>query len=191
MIRTPSPLGAPLLAAALVTLAGTVQAGDVPAAMQTRAGLYLDIEEAAAMTSDPDVIFVDVRTRAEVAFVGHPSAIDVHIPLMVMPPDPVYDAASGSYRMVPNPDFEMAFWDYADAAGIDEDTPIVLICRSGLRSARAADMLHDLGFETVYTIVGGFDGGEGSTGLARGWKAAGLAWTHALSPEQVYPYDRP
>jgi rhodanese-related sulfurtransferase len=34
--------------------------------------------------------------------------------------------------------------------------PIYLICRSGARSALAADSLNNMGFSTVYSVAGGF-----------------------------------
>ncbi|MBU1621642.1 MAG: rhodanese-like domain-containing protein [Gammaproteobacteria bacterium] len=34
--------------------------------------------------------------------------------------------------------------------------PIYLICRSGARSALAADSLQNMGFSTVYSVAGGF-----------------------------------
>jgi rhodanese-related sulfurtransferase len=45
-----------------------------------------------------------------------------------------------------------------------EDKPVILICRSGARSARAADMLAQLGFKYVHNVEGGM--------LA--WEKAGL-----------------
>ncbi|MDP2316406.1 MAG: rhodanese-like domain-containing protein [Pseudomonadota bacterium] len=41
------------------------------------------------------------------------------------------------------------------AAGWDRDQPVLLICRSGARSARAATALAGLGFGNVFNLVGG------------------------------------
>lgn len=41
--------------------------------------------------------------------------------------------------------------------------PIYLLCRSGARSALAADALKNMGFEVVYSVAGGF----------QAWSAAG------------------
>lgn len=43
--------------------------------------------------------------------------------------------------------------------------PIYLICRSGARSALAAKSLQDMGFPTVYSVIGGF----------QAWTDAGFA----------------
>lgn len=45
-----------------------------------------------------------------------------------------------------------------------QDKPVALICRSGRRSARAAEILHQAGFSKVYNIEGGMNA----------WSAAGL-----------------
>lgn len=40
-------------------------------------------------------------------------------------------------------------------AKLDRDQPIYLYCRSGKRSARAAEILKDLGFKEIYDMEGG------------------------------------
>ena len=52
----------------------------------------------------------------------------------------------------------------ASAVGWDRDRSIILVCRSGGRSARAAMALKAMGFEDVYNMTGGM----------MGWNAAGL-----------------
>lgn len=39
---------------------------------------------------------------------------------------------------------------------LDKDKPIYLYCRSGKRSANAAKMLKDLGFNEIYDLKGGY-----------------------------------
>ena len=41
------------------------------------------------------------------------------------------------------------------AASWDRDAPVLLICRSGARSARAATALAGMGFRNVFNLVGG------------------------------------
>lgn len=45
------------------------------------------------------------------------------------------------------------FGDQLDA--LDKDVPYLMYCRSGNRSAQAASMMEDLGFEVVYELDGG------------------------------------
>jgi rhodanese-related sulfurtransferase len=73
-----------------------------------------------------------------------------------------------------------------------EDT-LLLMCRSGGRSAIAANMLAKAGFQHVYNIV---DGMEGDTvedpdsvfagqRLKNGWKNSGCPWTYKLTPDRM------
>ncbi|MBA3876493.1 MAG: molybdopterin biosynthesis protein MoeB [Anaerolinea sp.] len=64
----------------------------------------------------------------------------------------------------------------------DRDTPLVLYCAGGVRSAFGAQTLQQLGYTNVASMSGGF----------QGWKAAGLPWTTpvVLSKEQQQRYSR-
>ncbi len=183
-----------LVAAAVV--ASTAAATDVPESKRTKAGLYVTAAEAADMLNDPSVVFIDVRSRAEVSFLGLPSRVNVHIPYMVMPMVASYDPDRKGYGLELNPDFPMVFREYAEERGLAEDTRIILICRSGSRSARAADLLNDMGFSNVYSVIDGFEGDKAKDGpgkgkrVMNGWRNAGLDWDYAIAPEQSYPGDR-
>jgi sulfur-carrier protein adenylyltransferase/sulfurtransferase len=63
-----------------------------------------------------------------------------------------------------------------------KDTPVILYCASGARSAFAAKTLNELGYDTVYSLAGGFTD----------WKRNGLAITmpRTLSPEKRTRYSR-
>lgn len=50
------------------------------------------------------------------------------------------------------------------AEGRDRRTPLFMLCRSGRRSLRAAELLINIGFESVYNISGGM----------MEWEATGL-----------------
>jgi rhodanese-related sulfurtransferase len=52
----------------------------------------------------------------------------------------------------------------------DNRTPVALICRSGNRSAKAAALLSQAGFKTVYNVTEGVVG----NGRDTGWAARGL-----------------
>ena len=182
-----------IVAAALATAAG---AQDIPEAKRTKSGLYLTAAEAADVLDEPGTLFVDIRSRAEVAFLGLPTRVDVHIPYMVMPAIAMYDEQEMGYPLEINPDFPVTFKEYAAERGVTEDTPIVLICRSGTRSARAADLLTGMGYRNVYSVVDGYEGDKAKDGphrgqrMVNGWKNAGLDWSYAIQPSQAYPADR-
>jgi rhodanese-related sulfurtransferase len=181
---------------ALSTLPFLAQAAEIPSKKQTDLGLYVTAVEAADMLQDPDVVLVDVRSRVEVAFVGIPKRANVNIPYKIMPGFAEFNPEKGTYSMVPNPDFAKVFDEYAQGNGISHDSVVILICRSGGRSARAADVLTELGYSNVYSLVDGFEGDKASDGPLRGqrvvngWKNAGLEWSYKLSETQVYPEDR-
>ena len=78
------------------------------------------------------------------------------------------------------------------AAGLDKNDTVILICRSGDRSSRAANLLTDLGYTKVYSVVDGFEGDLLKTGpqagqrAVNGWKNAGLPWSYKLDKSKLY-----
>ena len=104
---------------------------------------------------------LDVRTIAERQFVGAPP-----------------ESISIEWRMWPgmeiNPDFAREA-----VAQIPADRPVVLLCRSGVRSHAAAECLAGLGY-TAYNILEGFEGDRdaaGQRGQLGGWRRHGLPWS--------------
>ena len=74
----------------------------------------------------------------------------------------------------PNPDFLSAVRKIAST-----DTPLYLICRSGVRSAAACQLLVESGFTTLVNIEDGFEGEVGPKGQRasiNGWKYCNLPW---------------
>ena len=186
-----------LISVAFIISSGVaVQADDLPKKKQTKLGLYVTAAEAADMLSKEEILFVDIRSRAEVKFLGIPKQVDVHIPYMVMPMMASFNAKKGTYDLEINPNFLTDFQSYAEEHGVTSETPIILMCRSGSRSARASDLLADSGYTQVFSLVDGYEGdklkagpGEGQR-LVNGWRNAGLEWSYKETPEQVYPADR-
>ena len=64
----------------------------------------------------------------------------------------------------------------------DRDTPLVVICAGGVRSAFAAETLEKLGYSDVVSVAGGFNR----------WKDEGRDWRvpQTLTPEQRNHYQR-
>ena len=64
----------------------------------------------------------------------------------------------------------------------DHDTPLLVICAGGVRSAFAAKTLSELGYSDVVSVAGGFNK----------WKDEGREWRapRTLSPEQRNRYQR-
>lgn len=103
--------------------------------------------------------YLDVRTTPEFE-AGHPAG-SVNVPLL--------HAASGG--MVPNPDFIRVM-----TAAFPKDSKIIVGCKSGSRSLRAAAMLLAEGFSNVLDQRAGWDAARSSFGAITepGWSRAGL-----------------
>ncbi|HEX9171273.1 MAG TPA: rhodanese-like domain-containing protein [Telluria sp.] len=187
------------LAAAVLALlacmpALAVEASTVAPNKQTVAGRYLDAREAWRMKQElgPRAYFIDVRTRYEVAYVGLPTVADANIPYVEHPEDAPWDDKAGRFKLDVNSDFGPEVARRLGAAGLGKDAPVLLICRSGDRSARAANLLSQLGYTAVYTVVDGFEGDAIASGdkqgqrLLNGWKNAGLPWSYNLGKARAY-----
>lgn len=109
-----------------------------------------------------DAIFLDVRSIPEFEAGHAPGA--VNIPLMHM--------QGGG--MTPNAAFPEEV-----AAQLPKDRTVVVACKAGGRSARAAAMLLQLGFERVLDHSGGWSGNATDPG----WVRSGGPQTTQAEPE--------
>lgn len=174
-----------------------VDPASVPKAKQTKPGLYLTARETMELVgkNPSGVLFLDVRTPAEVMFIGMPTSTDANVPYMLTPEFPVWDAAKSTLKLEANPDFVAAVRRRLAAKELTPDSPVVLMCRSGDRSAAAVNLLADSGFKTVYTVVDGFEGDVAKDGptagqrTVNGWKNAGLPWSFKLDKAKMYRLD--
>jgi rhodanese-related sulfurtransferase len=120
------------------------------------------------LAEDPKATLVDVRTQPELLYVGIPdlSSLDkapLFVPWKVFP------------RMEVNPDFVRQVAD----GGVDPDTPLLFLCRSGHRSKDAAIAMTAAGFKKCYNVAQGFEGDLDPTrhrSTIGGWRCAGLPW---------------
>ena len=178
--RVASPAGLPALTIAAVPLA------EVPPHKRSDGDLYISAAEAHRIRRDypGQVVLVDIRSRVETAYVGQPDVVDIHVPYLEPTLPLQWTAASGSIAMQRNP----RFVDEIKAALARLDGPaeptILLLCRSGQRSAIAADALAAAGLTRVYTVVDGFEGDIGPDGRrnVNGWKVAGGRWQSKALP---------
>ena len=128
----------------------------------TYAGDLTPAEAHDMLMADPSAVLVDVRTAAEWTFVGRPVVDGARFVEWTSWP-------TGA----PNPAFVQDAGD-----GLDPDTPIVLLCRSGVRSVTAAHELTAAGHTAVYNVLEGFEGDHDANGHRQGgWKGADLPWT--------------
>jgi rhodanese-related sulfurtransferase len=120
------------------------------------------------LENDPGAALVDVRTEAEWMYVGGPDLTGLRRRPFLVP----WVAQAGN---TPDPDFLRRLSEVLD----DRNTPVVFLCRSGLRSAGAAEAAVRAGFTQVFNVMDGFEGPvdeHGHRGMRSGWKAAGLPW---------------
>lgn len=120
------------------------------------------------ISEDPNAVLVDVRTDAELKWVGGPD-------LSQLGKEPLCIQWKAYPGMDPNPDFI----DQVGSGVPSKDTAILFLCRSGGRSASAAETMTANGFTQCFNIEGGFEGDrddDGHRGNVCGWKADGLPW---------------
>lgn len=182
------------LFAALPTWA--VDKSAVPKKWHTPYDLYLSAQEAFALkTGQPDeVLFIDVRTRQEIHYIGMADQIDAHIPYKFDSTEwrTKSDGIHGSFGKTSNPDFSAAVENALTARGLDKSSPVIIMCTSGSRAPYAAKKLHKAGFEKVYTQVEGFEGLKATSGehegkrVIAGWKFEGLPWSYDLVKSKMY-----
>ena len=165
----------------------------LPKIKVTKLGLYMEAKDVQEFLKQhaPKVLFVDVRTPEEQLFVGVPDGIDGTAPFGIMNYGK-WDEEKKTYLRYPNPDFLGNFEYWALDKGIEKSDPIVLICRSGDRSAMSADLLARHGYTNVWSVVDGFEGDMAKDGpnkgrrAVNGWKNEGLPWSYNLDKNKVY-----
>ncbi len=160
----------------------------VPEKKQTVLGLYVSAQEAYEMWEvDPEGVKVlDVRIPEEYLFVGHPEMAR-NIPLLFVKYE--WDAQKNQPAVRPNPDFASAVKKAFSPAAT-----LLVMCRSGGRSALAVNGLAKAGFTKAYNIIDGFEGdkvddpGSAYHGkrMRNGWKNSGSPWTYDVDPELLW-----
>ena len=128
------------------------------------AGALLPPEAHALMQALPEAKLVDVRTRAELEWVGRvPGSVAVE-----------WNTWPGGGR---NPNFMAEFETLVAKGAI-----VMFLCRSGVRSHHAAAAVTQAGYTDAYNILEGFEGDKDPSGrrnLLGGWRYAGLPWTQS------------
>jgi len=160
---------------------------NLPKEKQTVLGLYVTAKEAhEKWQAEPEKVkILDVRTPEEYLFVGHPT-MAWKIPIAVQTYE--WDAGKGQFPMKPLADFVSRVNEVAKP-----DDTIMVMCRSGGRSAMAANVLAQAGFKHVHNIIDGMEGDAVEDPdsvflgqrLKNGWKNSGCPWTYNLTPDRM------
>ena len=127
-------------------------------------------EEARDLVDAQGYTYLDVRSVPEFE-AGHPTGA-YNIPLMHMGPG----------GMSPNPDFLAVVQKSFPA-----DAKLVLGCKGGGRSLRAAELLQSAGFTSVVDQRAGFEGNP----TEPGWRPRGLPTSAEAQPGRAYESLRP
>ena len=115
--------------------------------------------------ADEDAVIVDVRTKAELSFVGR-----------------IPDAVEVEWLDYPGRLINESFIQDLKDAGLKEENPVMFICRSGVRSHNAALLAKNSGFQQAFNVLEGFEGDpneEGQRSSHNGWRFSGLPWSQS------------
>ncbi len=114
------------------------------------------------LQSNENGLLIDVRTKMEHLFVGHPPQA-IHI----------------AWKEAPDWQLNGRFVENVFQVAGDFNVPILLLCRSGQRSLDAAVLLQQSGFTNLINVTEGFEGTldeNQQRGNLNGWRFAGLPW---------------
>ncbi len=161
----------------------TIDVSAVAKSKQTPFHLYVNPEEAyAAILRNPSIVLIDVRDPVELNVIGHPSPMSANIPVRRITGD--FDLLTGHYKMQDNENFVLDVEAFMARRGLTKSSYIIVSCRSGARSAKAARLLHAAGYKTVWNQIEGFEGSvDAVTGQRNknGWRNSGLPWTYKIT----------
>jgi rhodanese-related sulfurtransferase len=117
--------------------------------------------DAWALAEGGHATLVDVRSAEERKFVGHV-------------PGSAHVAWATGTSLTRNPRFVREL-----ETKVRKDEPVLLLCRSGKRSALAAEAAARAGFTSVFNVLEGFEGeldARQRRGGTDGWRFHGLPW---------------
>lgn len=183
-----------LLAFLLMTGAGIAQNAAervIPKPKQTKLALYMSPQEAVDLMKKEGgkTLFVDVRTRSEIQFVGWAPMVDANVPFVEPTEYWDWDELNRRFKLETNSTFSQDIERQLVRKGLKKGDRIIIMCRSGDRSARAIDALADAGFTNVWNQIEGFEGDlskETKQRNVNGWRNAGLPWSYELDKAKMY-----
>lgn len=119
-------------------------------------------QDAWSLVSSGKVVLIDVRTAEERKFVGHV-------------PNSLHVAWATGTALTRNPRFVRELESKIGG----KDVPALLLCRSGKRSAAAAEAATKAGLTCIFNVLEGFEGEideQQQRGKSDGWRFHGLPW---------------
>lgn len=125
-----------------------------------------------ALSQSTAAVLVDVRSKAEWAFVGVPVLSSIGKQTVLVEWN---DFSTGAAV----PDFVGRLDTALAERGVADDAPLYFICRSGNRSRNAAIAATAAGHPSCFNVEFGFEGlldSEHHRNTPGSWKAEGLPW---------------
>ena len=122
----------------------------------------------AALAANENAVLIDCRTAVEWQFVGTPDLSELD-----------KSAKFIEFQKLPAGTLNPTFIEELEEKVPNRSTPVYFICRSGARSAAAADLATANGYELAYNVADGFEGPHDEQrhrGAEAGWKASQLPW---------------
>lgn len=119
-------------------------------------------DQAWELAGKGDAILIDVRSGEERTFVGKV-------------PGTLHVAWASGTALTRNPRFAREL-----EQKVGKQEAVLLLCRSGKRSALAAEVATKAGFAHVFNVLEGFEGeldAQQQRGKQDGWRFRGLPWT--------------
>jgi rhodanese-related sulfurtransferase len=180
----------------MTTIACAGEWDNLPQKKVTKLGLYMHPADAYKFVQDnkDKVLFIDVRTKEEVEFLGMASLVDANIPYMQNPDWQEWNDKGKNFKLVVNSNFAAEVARRLAEKKLTKDDAIVVICRSGDRSANAINLLAGLGYTKVYSVAEGYegdmatDGPKKGTRSVNGWKNDGMPWGYELDKTKMYGF---
>lgn len=127
-------------------------------------------ESWALLQASPLVKLVDVRTRAELDWVGRP----------LVPTETQF--AHVEWVQYPGGVPNAAFLSQLEEACPDKNAPVLFLCRSAVRSKHAAKAAAAAGYTHAMDVLEGFEGNKSAEGhrkTVEGWCYRTLPWVGA------------
>ncbi len=121
-----------------------------------------------------------------------PAGAHANVPCMTVGAFDEWDEKKNNFKLQANSEFVLRMEGLVKKSSLKKDSPIILICRSGSRSAKAAKILNLAGYPNVYTVTDGFEGDKAKQGprkgerVVNGWINNGLPWNCKLSQDAMY-----
>jgi rhodanese-related sulfurtransferase len=132
-------------------------------------------EAYAVLQQNRAAMLVDVRTSAEWGYVGTPDLSGVGKQVLFV-------EWQSFPSLAVNANFVTDLSRKLEAAGVPKSSPIIFLCRSGVRSKAAAIEMTKAGYTTCLNLTGGFEGDrdpKGHRNTVNGWRVSGLPWTQS------------